>query len=188
MRADHHRFPLLAASFAALSLYATISNAAETASLTARGNVVAPARGRTRAMLAAIGALVRAHEMALEAAREGLEDPPLDAALEKVLRIAGRRGEICLATGFDTPGQMLDVRLAELADRGDLRRIRISDGVRQGLPAGIYRLATPGGRVIRAAIAGEAEEEDGMPAEILLDPAFPPDRALQVLDGAHGRP
>ena len=160
--------------------------------LTARGNVVAPARGRTRAMLAAIGALVRAHEMALEAAREGLEDPPLDAALEKVLRIAGRRGEICLATGFDTPGPMLDVRLAELADRGDLRRIRISDGVRQGMPAGIYRLATPGGRVIRAAIAGEAEEEatkqTGMPAEILLDPAFPPDRALQVLDGAHGRP
>jgi len=38
VRADHHRFPLLAASFAALSLYATISNAAETAPLTARGN------------------------------------------------------------------------------------------------------------------------------------------------------
>lgn len=38
MRTDHHPSLLLAASYAALSLFATMSNAAETASLTARGN------------------------------------------------------------------------------------------------------------------------------------------------------
>ncbi|MGR3805787.1 DUF58 domain-containing protein [Marinibacterium profundimaris] len=154
--------------------------------LTARGHVAVPARGQTRAMLAVIGALVRAHAQALEAARDGLEDPPLDAALEKVLRIAGRRGEICLASGFDTPGPALEIRLAELADRGELRRIRIGDGVRGGLPAGIYRLSDPGGRVIRADVSGEGTEEPGQPSETLLDPAMPPARALQILDGAHG--
>lgn len=153
--------------------------------LTAQGQVVVPARGRTRAMLAVIGALVRAHAGAMEAASQGLSDPPLDAALEKVLRVAGRRGEICLASGFDAPGDTLDVRLAELADRGELRRIRIGDGVRQGLPAGIYRLATPSGRVVRAAVGDVAEETADM-GEVLIDPAMPPARILQVLDGIHG--
>ncbi|CAN0581206.1 unnamed protein product [Ectocarpus sp. 12 AP-2014] len=138
-------------------------------------------------MLAVIGALVRAHATALDAATRGLEDPPLDAALEKVLRVAGRRGEICLASGFDTPGAALDVRLAELADRGDLRRIRIGDGVRQGLPAGLYRLATPSGRLVRANVTDSGDDETGGLSEVLIDPSMPPDRALQILDGAHGR-
>ncbi|WP_428926130.1 DUF58 domain-containing protein [Marinibacterium sp. SX1] len=164
--------------------------------LTARGNIAVPARGRTRAMLAVIGALVRAHDLALRAAADGLDDPPLDAALQKVLRIAGRRGEICLASGFDTPGAGLDLALAELADRGELRRIRIDDGLRGGLPAGHYRLATPSGQAVGAVFSGAGDGPPAGPSDPLadpladpvIDPALPPARALQILDMAHGRP
>ena len=154
--------------------------------LSAQGHVIVPARGRTRAMLAVIGALVRAHARAVDGARDGLQDPPLDTALEKVLRVAGRRGQICLASGFDTPGDTLDLRLAELADRGELTRIRIADGVRTGLPAGIYRLASPTGRMVRAAISQDSADDTAGRGEILIDPAMGPPRALQILDGAHG--
>lgn len=152
--------------------------------MTARGQIAVPPRGRTRAMLSVIGALVRAHEIALEEARGGLADPPLDQALEKVLRVAGRRSEICLASGFDTPGDDLETRLAELSDRGELRRIHIGDGVRQGLPAGTYRLATAAGRLVQARVA---EGDDDATTGTRIEPAMPPARALQILDATHGR-
>lgn len=152
--------------------------------MTAKGHIAVPPRGRTRAMLSVIGTLVRAHEIALQEARGGLSDPPLDQALEKVLRVAGRRSEICLASGFDTPGADLETRLAELSDRGELRRIRIGDGVRQGLPGGTYRLATAAGRLVQARIpAGDDDPE----AATLIEPSMPPARALQILDATHGR-
>lgn len=152
--------------------------------LTAEDTIVMRARSRTRAMLTVIGAMVRGHDSALNATRHGLNDPPLDAALDRVLRVADRRNEVCLATGFDTPGPLIDRKLAELADRCDLRRILIGDGVRAGLPAGAYRLATASGRQVSAVVSSADDLAQEHPTEI--DPALPPERALRILDGLHG--
>lgn len=145
--------------------------------ITALGQEVEPARSGHRAMLAVIGAMVRAHEAALTAAKETLVDPPLDAALEGVFRIMGRNTEVLLASGFDTPGPRLELMQSQIKDRGHLHCLNVSDGTQSGLPMGSYRMATTSGRTVQADLKGDPEQD-----RMQLNPALPPEDALRKIE------
>lgn len=147
--------------------------------ITNAGHEAVPARSRPRAMLAAIGGMVRAHEVAFEAARSDLTDSGLDEALQQVLRIMDRNTEVVVASGFDTPGPNFALKCKEIEDRGVLRRIEVSDGVGSALPRGRYRMTTPAGRAMQARV----EEPDGSPTALgVVDPTRPPSQTVRVLE------
>ncbi|KMK65189.1 DUF58 domain-containing protein [Puniceibacterium sp. IMCC21224] len=157
--------------------------------------VAVPVRGRARGMLAVIGGMVRAHDAALQLTLAGVtEDPPLDAALERLARVAPQGAELVIASGFDAPGAGLADRLSALAQRRVPRLLLVQDAVAAGLPPGNYPIRLPDGGRARArigaqvaapvlerhiaghpALALDAGAEPQMTAR-LLNAAFPPDR------------
>lgn len=143
--------------------------------ITAEGQKVEPPRAGHAAMLSVIGALVEGHAAALKAAQINLADPPLDQSLASVLRIMSRNAEVLLATGLDAAGPNLDRAIEEIEDRGYFRIIEMGDGTAQGLPSGSYRMATASGKVVNAEITVVSK------ARSVIDPALPPDQALNLL-------
>lgn len=132
--------------------------------LGARDPVAVVARGRTRGMLAVIGGMVRAHATALQQALDGSQtDPPLDAALARVARVAPTGAEIVIASGFDAPGDRLDDRLGQLSQRRTPRLIRIGDAGSTDLPAGAYPMRLPDGTKRRVRISGPRRAESAQP-------------------------
>lgn len=154
--------------------------------LSAGHDIAVPARSRQGAMLDVIGALVRGHAAAIEAAREDLEDPPLDAGIGRAARLIGSGARLILASGLDTPGTALRWQLRALTDRADLRVLAIGDGLASGMPEGIYPMERADGTRARVRLGAEkpaaSDPEDGIPATP-LDPAWPPARVLATLDG-----
>ncbi|MDW4498648.1 DUF58 domain-containing protein [Sulfitobacter sp. D35] len=121
--------------------------------VTAQDSVIVGTRGGPRGMLAVIGGLVRAHATALSRAMQAGSDrqtlapePPLDAALAGLARIASRGAAVTLASALDTPGVGLEPLLGELAQGRAVRILRIEDAVLRDLPAGVYPLRGPDGR------------------------------------------
>ncbi|WP_424985409.1 DUF58 domain-containing protein [Microbulbifer sp. S227A] len=157
--------------------------------------VVVSIQGRVRGMLAVIGGLVRAHDAALQLALAGGQhDPPLDETLARIPRIAPAGSEIVIASGFDSPGPLLDDRLGQIAQRRMPRPVLVVDDVAENLPPGVYPIVLPDGSRRRVRISGRntnapVSQIAGFPAlrldagqEVtatarLLHAAFPPDRA-----------
>jgi len=142
--------------------------------VTARGSLVIPTRGRVRGMLAVIGGLAKAHEMALEAAREGLgeglSDAPLDQSLTGLRRIVPSGAAIVIATGMDTPGAGFHDVLGELAGRRYPRFLIVEDRALGALRAGHYPLGAPDGTRTRATISGRGT---GIAEQTSAPPGFP---------------
>ncbi|MGB3243918.1 MAG: DUF58 domain-containing protein [Sulfitobacter sp.] len=128
--------------------------------LTASGPVIAPPRGRARGMLDAIGAMVQAHDEALEKAMQGqTETPPLDAALARAERLVPSGAEVIIASGFDTLGADLGDRLSSLARRRTPRLVLITDAEAGQMPKGRYPILLPDGRRIRVYLGGDAAKD-----------------------------
>ncbi|MHA6264430.1 DUF58 domain-containing protein [Arenibacterium sp. CAU 1754] len=108
--------------------------------------VVIPIRGRTRGMLGVIGGLVRAHDAALNLALAGeRDDPPLDAGLARVSRIAPSGAEVVIASGFEALGETFADRLGQLAQVSTPRLLAVTDGVSDRLSPGVYPIRLPNG-------------------------------------------
>ncbi|MHA6345995.1 DUF58 domain-containing protein [Roseivivax sp. CAU 1761] len=117
--------------------------------------VAVPPRGRARGMLEVIGGLVRAHEAALALALTGADrDPPLEAGLARLERIAPRGAELVIASGFDAVGPGFDDRIAALGRGRVPRLLAIRDGGTARLPRGSYPIRLPDGSRARARIDG----------------------------------
>lgn len=112
--------------------------------VTAEQNVLVPPRGRDAAMIRVIGAMVRAHATALHGAvsQAGLQEPPLETALDLARRAAPRGAEVWLASALDTPGQAFGDRVLALTSRATLRVVHIEDAFETAPPPGRYRFAT----------------------------------------------
>lgn len=125
-------------------------------------------QGRDRAMIAAIGALVRAHAAALSGPLEA--DPPLSDALGLAERLSPRGAEVLLATGMDALGEGFDAVAHQLMSRRSLTVVRVLDAFEAAPPPGIYGFLTPEGRSGRARIAGAAAQgaPDAVPDGALL--------------------
>ena len=126
--------------------------------ITKRDALVIPIRGRVRGMLAVIGGLVKAHEMALGAAGDDLVDPPLDQGLSGLKRIVPSGAAIVIATGMDTPGPGFDDILGELSRRRYPRLLIVEDRALRDLPAGDYPLSAPDGTRTGVTIAGRTAQ------------------------------
>jgi len=153
--------------------------------------VAVPVRGRARGMLGVIGGLVRAHEAALQLALSGVrDDPPLDAALSRLARVAPVGAELVIASGFDAPGKALADRLAELAQRRMPRLVWVRDDLADNLPPGSYPLRLAGGARMLARISGrrpDAPLQDrqiaGFPA-LAVDAGATPDQTARLIAAA----
>ncbi|SMX44926.1 DUF58 domain-containing protein [Actibacterium lipolyticum] len=121
--------------------------------ITAQGTVVVPVRGRVRGMLAVIGGLVKAHEMALAAAADDLNDPQLDRVLVSLKRVVPSGAAIVIATGMDRAGVGLKDILGELALRRFPRLLIVEEHALRDLPAGYYPVGAPDGSRINAMIS-----------------------------------
>lgn len=118
--------------------------------------VAVPARGRVRGMLAVIGGLVRAHEMALSRMKTGdSPGPPLDTGIARAARVAAKGAEIVIASGLDDPGADLAAELGQMARRTSPRLIRIADAA-DALPPGLYPVRLPNGTRRRVRVAGSS--------------------------------
>lgn len=116
--------------------------------VTGRDAIAIPPRGRTRGMLAVIGGLIQAHDMALEYALDGLTTMPLDSQLDGLKRIASKGSEIIVASGLDTPGDTFHNLIAELCQKRHPHFLIVQDHSLQDLPAGRYPIRlTKGGRL-----------------------------------------
>ncbi len=153
--------------------------------------VAVPVRGRARGMLGVIGGMVRAHEAALQLALAGVQDdPPLDAALARVARVAPAGAELVIASGFDMPGDGLADRLSELAQRRTPRLVWVRDALADNLPPGSYPIRLPGGGQARAQISGTRNpttDQDrliaGFPA-LAVDAGAAPDQTARLIAAA----
>nr|WP_253949313.1 DUF58 domain-containing protein [Mangrovicoccus sp. HB161399] len=153
--------------------------------LTDGAPVMVPSRGRTRGMLDAIGGMVAAHRDGLGRAGRGPSaDPPLDAALSRLERIAPAGSEIVIASGFDRAGPAFADRLGQAARRRSVRLLAVSAGRGGELPPGTYPIRLPDGRVMRLRLGrGSAPEEeriDGWPAT-RIESADPPEETARRL-------
>lgn len=129
--------------------------------------VAVPVRGRARGMLGVIGGLVRAHDAALQLALAGERaDPPLDAGLARLARVAPAGAELVIASGFDAPGSGFAQELGELAQRRTPRLLMIRDDLAANLPPGSYP--------IRVGDGGRTQVRIGA----RTGPDAPPDRDL----------
>ncbi len=153
--------------------------------------VAVPVRGRARGMLGVIGGMVRAHEAALQLALAGVQDdPPLDAALARVARVAPAGAELVIASGFDMPGDGLADRLSELAQRRTPRLVWVRDALADNLPPGSYPIRLPGGGRARAQISETripTTDQDrliaGFPA-LAVDSGAAPDQTARLIAAA----
>ncbi|MCP4070882.1 MAG: DUF58 domain-containing protein [Hyphomicrobiales bacterium] len=124
--------------------------------ITGHDMIVIPVRGRIRAMLNVIGGMVKAHDMALDAALDGLTEPQLDRCLEGLKRIAPNGSQIIIATGMETPGKNLDDLLGELARHRYPQLLIVEDTSVGNLPPGNYPMEFPDGTRIHANVKGPA--------------------------------
>lgn len=122
--------------------------------------VYVPPRGRERGMIGVIGGLVRAHEQAIAAARQGTEDPPLAPALAMAERLAPRGADVLLASGMDTPGEAFASAARALGRRASLAILRIADPFEIAPPPGTYRYLVGAGQ--RPAIGAVASGSAGL--------------------------
>jgi len=157
--------------------------------ITAGAPVLVRARGKTRGMLDAIGGMVRAHANVLAMAANGQRtEPDLADALVRAERIAGRGGEIVLASGFDAAGAGLADRLALLSRRRAPRLIVVEDADGGRLPRGRYPIRLADGRLARVSLTGgpaapAAAEIAGWPA-VRLDAGAPLTSTARALAAA----
>lgn len=123
---------------------------------------------RPDTMSRVVGLLCAEHAAALTAP----EAPQtLSEGLEKIARGLPRHARLLLATGGENPG---DIQvLQRLADRHDLRVLRVGTGLEQGLPRGHYPVLGQAGAWSGAAWSGAGPISPGL-AEQALDPAAPP--------------
>jgi uncharacterized protein (DUF58 family) len=157
--------------------------------LTADGPVASRARVAERGVEAAIGALTAAHARALAAAARGAPDQPLTAALADARALAPRGGEIAVASCFEATGGGLSDLLGELAARGRLRPILITDAFEAAPPRGIYPVARADGASFwarfgaRAADAADPRRAALRPfGAATVDAGAPPDAATAALE------
>ncbi len=97
----------------------------------------------TRAMIAMLADLAKAHRAALESRASA--DPTLDAGLEEAEALAGASGAVIVATALDNPGSRFDLVTARIARRRDLVFVVIVDAFENAPPAGSYPYATAEG-------------------------------------------
>ena len=102
------------------------------------------AAGRDRAMVGVIGAMVRAHALALDVVEA--PEPPLSVALGLAHRIAPRGAEVVVASALDERGADFPELAQQLSHRTSLSFLRIVDAFEVERPAGQYRFSTRSGR------------------------------------------
>jgi uncharacterized protein (DUF58 family) len=139
--------------------------------LTASGARAVRLRAAERGMEAVIGAMVAAHAQGLADAMAGAGDPPLDAALADAAALAPRGAEIALASCFEAPGAGAAALLGELAARGRLRPLFVTDAFEAAPPPGLYPVATSQGGAFWARFVRRAASPD--PRATLLAPFGP---------------
>ncbi len=152
--------------------------------ITAREPVLVPARRRVRAMLNVIGGMVEAHQRALSMATQALADPPLDAALSGIARIAPTGSDVLIASSFDTPGDGLEDRLSDLSRRRGIHRIEIADQAITSLPKGDYPLIDASGTRVSVQLRDTPDGSAAPPTG--LDAGLPVDQMLRALEGVNG--
>lgn len=157
--------------------------------VTATGSVVVPPRGRTRGMLAVIGAMVQAHQAGLAAMVAGQDaDPRLDHSIARADRLVPAGAELVIASGFDTPGPGLADRLDALARRRSPRLIQIVDAAR--LPRGRYPIRMANGKHVRVYLNQAPDAPGGQTRQIarrtalVLDAGDPVDRMARRIMAA----
>jgi len=128
--------------------------------ISAEGPVVVPPRPRVRGMLDVISGLVEAHAIGLAALKAGIgrEDPPLDAALARAVRLAPPGSELFVASGFDVPGSGLPDRLNAIARRRVVSMVLVTAAEAGRLPRGRYPIRLPDGRRVKLNLGGVAAE------------------------------
>lgn len=112
--------------------------------ITAQGPVFQRPAGCDRAMVAVIGAMVRAHDMALK--RSQAPDPPLSEAMMYAQRIVLRGSDVLLATSMDNLGADFEEQARELGQRTRFSVLRIVDAFEVDPPKGAFRFSTASGR------------------------------------------
>ncbi len=122
--------------------------------ITAEETVIVPIRGRVSGMLAVIGGLVRAHDIALDAAPGGLSDPPLSRALAGLSRIVPRGAAVVIASGLDSRGADFGAVAGACAQHRDLRFLIVEDSTLRDLPPGRYPITRPDGSRMGANFGG----------------------------------
>ena len=157
--------------------------------LTAGQPVVVRARGRARGMLDVIGGMVEAHEQALATAAQ--DDPPLDAALTRVMRLVSSGAEIWIASGFDAAGPGLGDQIDALSRRRHPHLLFVTDDL--ALPPGRYPVNLPDGRFVRLRVSGRADAQANHTQDIagrsalVLQASEPVEQTARRLSGLAGR-
>ena len=144
--------------------------------ITANDTMLLAPRTRDRAMLRAIGGMVRAHAAALAA--PDAAEPSLADALALAARATPRGAEVLLASALDHPGAAFHAQIRALANRAAVTVLRVTDAFETGAPPGRYRFATrarPDGRVGRARPA--PPDLDDLPVRIRIHETAPPPEA-----------
>lgn len=129
--------------------------------VTAGGAVFQSAAGRTRGMVAVIGALARAHATAL--ADPDADTPPLAEALTTARRTAPHGAEVIVATALDHPGEGFTEAAEELRHRRSLSVLYVSDAFESAPPKGVFRYALAAGQT------GAASPRDAVHADDPLE-------------------
>lgn len=145
--------------------------------ITAAGVSVVPPRPRVRGMLAAIRGLTDAHSGALAALEAGAqleEGPGLDRALIRAERLVPAGSELCIASGFDAPGEGLHDTFDQLSRRRTLSLYLVTAGTR-ALPRGTYPVRMEDGRRARLRVSGHAGS--GTPSQTRIA-----GRPVQIID------
>lgn len=99
---------------------------------------VAP-KPRDAAMLSVAGALVRAHDLALEEALgTSAQYPTLDVMLDRAASVAQPGCDIVLATGFDAPGEYFDAAVQTVMRKCKLTVLLLQDAIEIDPPTGVF--------------------------------------------------
>jgi uncharacterized protein (DUF58 family) len=138
-------------------------------------------------------ALVEAHRIALDE-NAATDDPPLDAALDEMERVAGSSA-LTLATSLDAPGERFDAVAERIARRRDLAFLLVADRFELAPRAGLYPFRTrDSGGVIHIA-RGAAPTPDERRTRLrrlgarclVIDAGEPAETILHALERFDGR-
>ena len=108
------------------------------------GDAFVRPRGRDRAMVDVIGAMVQTHAAAMSEPMQ--PDPHLSDTLDLARRLTPRGAEVVLATALDAPGEAFADQAAALGRRSTFSVVRVVDAFETAPPGGRYPFATLSGR------------------------------------------
>lgn len=157
---------------------------------TGEPEMLRPASGE-RVLPRIAGVLERVHAAALAATGDG---PSLDRMVDLAARALPRGGTLLLATGLDDPGDGLADALRRALHRAAVKVVLISDAFERAAPAGLYPVATKGGRRLHT-VAGPAPEARTAELDdlarlgthaVLVAAEQPPAAQLEILRRLHG--